>query len=134
MIFEYFWHFSMRDLPKTEIFIFSCVFGLFGTQTTTFSGCKTDCAISWQYERAYLASPHAFQNNPRLVWEFYSWRREMVRSVEPNSGHFALAELEQILSKTGKRLDIVTQNVDDLHRRAGSKNITKLQTPITQHF
>ena len=80
--------------------------------------------IRWKSQD--LASPHAFRENPRLVWEFYSWRREMVRSVKPNAGHFALAELEQMLLKTGKKLDIVTQNVDDLHRRAGSTSITKL--------
>ena len=50
----------------------------------------------------------------------------MVRSVEPNPGHFAIAELQQVLENSGKTLDIITQNVDDLHRRSGSKNITKL--------
>ena len=80
--------------------------------------------IKW--ESTSLASPHAFGQNPRLVWEFYSWRREMVRSVEPNPGHYALSELEQILKKSNRKLTIVTQNVDDLHRRSGSENIVKL--------
>ena len=58
MFFEWIRHFSRRDLPKTEKFIFSFVFGLFGTQTMTLSGCKTDSAILLHYERAYPTFPH----------------------------------------------------------------------------
>ncbi|HSR42384.1 MAG TPA: NAD-dependent deacylase [Longimicrobiales bacterium] len=61
-----------------------------------------------------LANPLAFRRDPRLVWEWYAWRRETVRGCEPNPGHRALARLA--LEREG--VAIVTQNVDDLHGRA----------------
>jgi len=81
--------------------------------------------IKWQCQD--LASPNAFRQNPRLVWEFYSWRREMVRHSQPNAGHYALAEIEKLMhSDQGRTLKVITQNVDDLHRRSGMTDITKL--------
>jgi NAD-dependent protein deacetylase/lipoamidase len=62
-----------------------------------------------------LATPEAFDRDPRLVWEWYAWRRELVAECEPNAAHIALAELS--LSVPG-RTTIVTQNVDGLHHRA----------------
>lgn len=70
-----------------------------------------------------LASPEGFQRDPALVWQFYSERRANVQTVQPNPGHFAIAELEQ---KVGDRMLLVTQNVDGLHRRAGSQNLVEL--------
>jgi NAD-dependent deacetylase len=69
-----------------------------------------------------VASPEGFESNPKLVYEFYNQRRTQLLSAEvtPNKAHEALADLEQ--SFTGKVL-IVTQNVDDLHERAGNRNI-----------
>lgn len=66
-----------------------------------------------------LASMQGFENNPKLVHEFYNLRREQLKIVKPNEGHFALAELE----KKCKSFTLITQNVDDLHERAGSKNL-----------
>jgi NAD-dependent deacetylase len=63
-----------------------------------------------------LASPQAFRRNPRLVWEWYAWRRGLVAQAAPNPGHLALAELERRVP----RLTLITQNVDGLHQRAGS--------------
>ena len=63
-----------------------------------------------------LATPEAFERDPELVWQWYEWRRELVRSAEPNAGHRALAEL----ARRVPRLTLVTQNVDGLHQRAGS--------------
>jgi len=63
-----------------------------------------------------LASPEAFRRDPRLVWEWYAWRRELVSKVSPNAGHLALVELEKRLPV----FTLITQNVDGLHQRAGS--------------
>lgn len=69
-----------------------------------------------RYSPEELATPDAFRRNPRLVWEWYAWRRELVASAQPNPGHYALSALEHLVP----RLTLITQNVDGLHRRAGS--------------
>lgn len=75
-----------------------------------------------QYRLEDLATPEGFARNPKLVWEWYSWRRGLIAKTGPNPGHFALAELERKV----RRFRLVTQNVDGLHDRAGSKNILKV--------
>ena len=74
-----------------------------------------------------LATPEAFARDPRLVWEWYDWRRQIIRKAQPNSGHLALAEIER---RAGERFTLVTQNVDGLHDRAGSRNVVKLHGDI----
>jgi|SRR5690625_3323530 len=75
----------------------------------------------WEgHDVAQVATPEGFAADPNLVQRFYDERRASLASVEPNAAHLALAELEQEL---GDRLLVVTQNVDDLHERAGSKNV-----------
>ena len=69
-----------------------------------------------------LASPEAFARDPKLVWEWYLWRRERIAAAEPNPGHRALAKLEA----AGRQFTLITQNVDGLHRAAGSRNIIEL--------
>lgn len=69
-----------------------------------------------------LATREAFSRNPRLVWQWYAWRRELVRHAEPHAGHVALAVLERQLPSFA----VVTQNVDGLHQRAGSRRVTEL--------
>ena len=65
-----------------------------------------------------LATPEAFERDPKLVWDWYEWRREIVRGSEPNPGHFALVGIERRVP----RFTLVTQNVDGLHQRAGSRD------------
>lgn len=73
-----------------------------------------------------LATPEAFLRDPKLVWEWYDWRRGLIARAQPNSGHRALAELE-----TKKRdFTLITQNVDGLHDLAGSGRILKLHGDI----
>ena len=72
-----------------------------------------------QYNPQELATPQAFVRNPKLVWEWYAWRRELVSKVQPNAGHLALAELERRVP----RFTLITQNVDGLHQRAGSQRV-----------
>ena len=66
-----------------------------------------------------LATPEAFERDPETVWSWYEWRRELIRQAQPNAGHFALAEL----ARRVPRLTLVTQNVDGLHQRAGSRDV-----------
>jgi NAD-dependent deacetylase len=75
-----------------------------------------------------LATPWAFRRNPRLVWEWYDWRRQRVADVKPNPGHIALAEMEKLFPQFA----LITQNVDGLHQRAGSRNVIELHGNITR--
>jgi NAD-dependent deacetylase len=75
-----------------------------------------------RYNPEELATPDAFQRNPKLVWEWYTWRQQRVCQAEPNAGHRALVEMEQRIAE----FTLITQNVDGLHRRAGSHQILEL--------
>ncbi|HNT25949.1 MAG TPA: NAD-dependent deacylase [Anaerolineales bacterium] len=79
-----------------------------------------------QYDPQELATPQAFQRNPPLVWEWYAWRRTLVEQVQPNPGHFALAEM----ARRGPGLTLITQNIDGLHQKAGSPNVIELHGSI----
>lgn len=70
-----------------------------------------------------VATPGAFKRDPDLVYEFYNARRRQLKAVQPNAAHAALAELER---ECGKETLLVTQNVDDLHDRAGSRNLVHM--------
>jgi len=81
----------------------------------------------WNNFRAEdLATPEAFTRDPRLVWEWYNWRRELIAKAAPNPAHHALVRLE----KTKPRFTLVTQNVDGLHDLAGNGRILKLHGDI----
>jgi len=75
-----------------------------------------------RYRAEDLATPEAFLRDPKLVWEWYQWRRDLVAAAAPNPGHDALAELEGRIPG----FLLVTQNVDGLHQRAGSRKIAAL--------
>jgi len=75
-----------------------------------------------RYRPEDLATPEAFANNPKLVWDWYAWRKKLVTEAQPNPGHYALAEMEKHIAT----FTLVTQNVDGLHRRAGSHNVLEL--------
>jgi NAD-dependent deacetylase len=79
-----------------------------------------------RFDPRELATPGAFARNPKLVWDWYAWRREHVAAVQPNAGHRALAELERRLPE----FLLVTQNVDGLHQRAGSRKLVELHGNI----
>lgn len=77
----------------------------------------------WEnYDAQDLASPAAFKRDPALVWGWYEWRRMMVLRAQPNPAHQAIAALAGSM----KRLTVITQNVDDLHERAGSPDVLHL--------
>ncbi len=73
-----------------------------------------------------LATPEAFAKDPRLVWEWYNWRREIIKKAQPNAAHKALVKLEIRIAQ----FTLITQNVDGLHDMAGSGKILKLHGDI----
>ena len=79
-----------------------------------------------QYKPEELASPQAFARDPKLIWDWYAWRREAVKGVRPNPGHYALVEIE----KRAPHFTLVTQNVDGLHRMAGNRHVLELHGNI----
>ena len=83
-----------------------------------------------KYTPERLTTPEAFEQDPKLVWEWYDWRRSIVQKAQPNSGHTALAELERRKHEQGGSFTLITQNVDGLHDRAGSHTIVKLHGDI----
>jgi NAD-dependent deacetylase len=82
-----------------------------------------------QYEAEKLATPEGFLKDPPLVWQWYDYRRKLVTEAKPNAGNIALAQLQDILPVT-----VITQNVDGLHARAGSKDIIELHGNILKFF
>jgi NAD-dependent deacetylase len=78
------------------------------------------------YKPEDLATPEAFAKDPRLVWEWYNWRRELISKALPNAAHKALVQLE--IQK--RQYTLITQNVDGLHDRAGSGRMLKLHGDI----
>ena len=85
-------------------------------------------ALWSQYRPEDLATPEAFERNPELVWEFYAMRRLKAGEVKPNPGHIALAEMGRHIPY----LTLITQNVDGLHQKAGSKGVIELHGNITR--
>ncbi len=79
-----------------------------------------------KYDPADLATPEAFPRNPQLVWAWYDWRRKLVTEVTPNAGHLALVKIE----KRVPQFTLITQNVDGLHQRAGSRGVIELHGNI----
>ncbi len=81
----------------------------------------------WRTFRAEdLATPEAFERDPRLVWEWYNWRRELIATKRPNPAHDAVAHMERRVG----RFWLITQNVDGLHRDAGSQNLSEIHGNI----
>lgn len=111
-----YWHEVILNMKKISI--------LTGAGMSAESGISTfrDSNGLWEnHEIADVATPEGFKRNPNLVLEFYNQRRRQLLGVAPNSGHLALVELEK-----DYQVNIITQNVDDLHERAGSSNVIHL--------
>jgi NAD-dependent deacetylase len=102
------------------------VFILTGAGISAESGIPTFRGVDglWRnYRIEAVASPRAWHLDPQLVWEFYSMRRRVAAAAKPNPAHLGLAKLEDAL---GDRLFICTQNVDNLHEQAGSRNVVHM--------
>jgi NAD-dependent deacetylase len=76
-----------------------------------------------------LANFDAFMRNPDMVWEWYNHRKKVIHDSQPNKGHITIAEMQEYFDVT-----VVTQNIDNLHRRAGSKNIFELHGNIERNY
>ena len=97
---------------------------LTGAGMSAESGLKTfrDANGLWEgHNVTEVATPEGFHANPELVLEFYNQRRRQLQQVEPNFAHYGIAQLEK-----DYKVSVITQNVDDLHERAGSKNVIHL--------
>lgn len=108
---------------KTRITIFT------GAGISAESGLKTfrDSDGLWEnYRIEDVATPQAWEKSPEMVQQFYNFRRKQVIEAQPNAAHQAIAELE----KHFKNVRIITQNIDDLHERAGSKSVIHLHGEI----
>lgn len=103
---------------------------LTGAGISAESGLKTfrDADGLWEnYHIEDVATPEAWERNPQLVQQFYNERRKSVLEAQPNEAHKALVRLEEKYN-----VQIITQNIDDLHERAGSKNVLHLHGVITR--
>ncbi len=103
---------------------------LTGAGISAESGIKTfrDADGLWEgHDIHEVASPQAFKKNPELVLDFYNQRRRQLKEVEPNRAHYLLAQLQNEFT-----VQIITQNVDDLHERAGSSNVLHLHGQLRQ--
>jgi NAD-dependent deacetylase len=89
----------------------------------TFRG---DDGLWRQYRAEELATPQAFARNPKLVWEWYRWRQDIIKKAKPNGAHHAIVQLEKLIPD----FLLVTQNVDNLHFQAGSRKLIELHGNI----
>jgi NAD-dependent deacetylase len=104
-----------------------------GATNATAADLPKDMQALWkEFDPASLATPEAFEANPEMVTRWYDWRRLGCLAAEPNPGHRALAEIERRLSapERGGEFTLLTQNVDRLHQRAGSRNVVELHGTI----
>lgn len=79
-----------------------------------------------QFDPLQLATPQAFHNDPKLIWDWYTWRRKLISKSQPNPGHTALVDLEGYYPE----FTLITQNVDGLHQMAGSTQVIELHGNI----
>ncbi len=124
---------SNMDLPVELIRLLrssNCVAALTGAGVSQESGLRTfrdaQTGLWQQYKPEELASPQAFARDPKLIWDWYTWRREAIKAVRPNPGHYALAEMAHRISD----FTLITQNVDGLHCMAGSPQVIELHGNI----
>jgi len=115
----------IRFLQKAER-----VAALTGAGVSQESGLRTfrdaQTGLWSQYKPTELASPEAYERDPKLVWDWYAWRREAIKGVRPNPGHYALVDMAHHVPD----FSLITQNVDNLHRMAGSPQLIELHGNI----
>src|SRR6186997_1370088 len=116
------WHMYICYMSKKKLVV------LTGAGISAESGLKTfrDSDGLWEgFDVTEVATPRGWKKNPQLVLDFYNQRRKNVADASPNAAHYGLAELEKSF-----HVSIITQNIDDLHERAGSTNVLHLHGEI----
>jgi len=109
----------------------SCITVLRGAGISAESGIPTfreKNGLWREYRSEDLATPDAFARDTRLVWEWYEWRRRIIKDAKPNLGHYALVELENRKSD----FTLITQNIDGLHQLSGIRNLIEMQGNLWQ--
>ena len=123
------------DLPRALI---SALLDSSQTVVLTGSGISAESGVPtfreaqtglWaRFDPQELATPEAFARDPKLVWDWYTWRRKLVAEAHPNPGHLAIADLQRLVPN----LTLITQNVDGLHQRVGSRDVIELHGNISR--
>jgi NAD-dependent deacetylase len=113
---------ALRDSSRTVILTGSGISAESGVPTFR----EAQTGLWERFDPQELATPEAFARDPRLVWDWYAWRRKLVAEARPNPGHLAIAEMQHLVQS----LTLVTQNVDGLHQRAGSRDVIELHGNI----
>jgi NAD-dependent deacetylase len=124
---------TISDQLKAQIQTARSVCVLTGAGISAESGVPTfrgEEGLWKRFRPEELANFQAFIRNPDLVWEWYAYRRKLIHEVKPNAGHYALVEIERSV----KDFMLVTQNVDNLHQRAGSKSVVELHGNIERSY
>ncbi len=123
------------DFAHTQKMKYDHIVILTGAGISAESGVATfrDAGGVWaKYDYRDVATPEGFAANPDLVHSFYNQRRAGLKTVTPNPAHYALAALEQRLAVANGSVTLVTQNVDDLHERAGSKSLVHMHGELAK--
>jgi NAD-dependent deacetylase len=113
---------ALRDSSRTVVLTGSGISAESGVPTFR----EAQTGLWERFDPQELATPEAFARDPRLVWDWYAWRRKLVAEACPNPGHLAIAEMQHLV----QNLTLVTQNVDGLHQRAGSRDVIELHGNI----
>ena len=113
---------ALRDSSRTVVLTGSGISAESGVPTFR----EAQTGLWERFDPQELATPEAFTRDPRLVWDWYAWRRKLVAEARPNPGHLAIAEMQHLVQS----LTLVTQNVDGLHQRAGSRDVIELHGNI----
>lgn len=122
---------AIDDMPLARLCRVDSCMVLTGAGVSAESGIPTfrdaQTGLWSRFNPQELATPEGFKANPRRVWEWYEYRRNIIKDARPNPAHYALARLEGLFPE---RFWLITQNIDGLHARAGSENIIELHGNI----